>query len=188
MNLTKSFLALAFAAVLLTGCKKNETADATAAAAQTAKTETAAAEKPAVTGKLETASFHIEGMTCAVMCAAKIEKELAAMDGVQNAKVDFEKKTATIEYDNAKQTPEKFVAKVESVADGKTYKVSDVKTTADHAMLMTGDPVKDKKDAKKTGKESKKDKKSCGDAKESEKKPACCQAKKHCAMDEKKSM
>ena len=36
-------------------------------------------------------------MTCAVMCAAKIEKELAAMEGVQKATVDFDKETATVE-------------------------------------------------------------------------------------------
>lgn len=186
MKLTNSFLALALAGILLTGCKKNETP--ATSTPETAKTETASAEKPAVTGKVETASFHIEGMSCAVMCAAKIEKELSEMDGVQKAKVDFEKKTATVEYDNAKQTPEKLVEKVESVADGKTYKVSDVKTTADHAMLM-GDPEKEK--AKKSKKDAKKegDKKSCeGEAKGGEKKAGCCQGKKHCSMEEKKSM
>ena len=90
----------------------------------------AAATQSAPTGKIANASFKIEGMSCAVMCASKIEKELAAMDGVQKAKVDFETKTATVQFDDAKQSPEKLAKKVESVADGKTYKVSDIKTTA----------------------------------------------------------
>jgi copper chaperone CopZ len=64
------------------------------------------------------------------MCAAKIQDELTAMVGVQKATVDFDKETATVDYDSAVLTPEKLVEKTESVADGKTYKVSDVKTTA----------------------------------------------------------
>ena len=133
MNFIKSIVALAIAGIRFTSCK--DTAKEPAPEATTTNT-TAAVEKTAPVGKVETASFTIEGMSCAVMCAAKIEKELAAMDGVQNAKVDFEKKTATVEYDNAKQSPAKLVEKVESVAGGKTYKVSNVKSTADHAMLM----------------------------------------------------
>ncbi|MGK4566228.1 heavy-metal-associated domain-containing protein [Flavobacterium sp. 3HN19-14] len=141
MKFTKSLMALAIAGLFFTACKEKG-AEPLANDAEPVTTATASTEKAAVVGKVETASFHIEGMSCAVMCASKIEKELNAMDGVQKATVDFEKKTATVEYDNAKQSPEKLVAKVESVADGKTYKVSDLKTSGDHAMLMTGDPVK----------------------------------------------
>ncbi|MDI1257397.1 MAG: heavy-metal-associated domain-containing protein [Flavobacterium sp.] len=189
MKFTKSLLSLAIAGLLFTACK--ETAKEVPAAE--AKTETAATastdpsvseqakQKAAVVGKVETASFHIEGMSCAVMCASKIEKELAAMDGVQKATVDFDKKTATVEYDNAKQSPEKLVAKVEAVADGKTYKVSDVKTTGDHATLMTGDPVK--KETKKEKKAKKTDKKSCGTEAKKEAKGGCCSGKKHCSEE-----
>lgn len=172
MNFTKSIMALALAGMLFTSCKET----AKEAIPETTKINTtASAGKPAPVGKVETASFTIEGMSCAVMCAAKIEKELTAMDGVQTAKVDFEKKTATVEYDNAKQSPEKLVEKVESVAGGKTYKVSNVKSTADHAMLMKGNQdkqgtAKDKKTSKKTTKETK---------------AACCSGKKHCSKDEK---
>ncbi|AWA29059.1 heavy metal transporter [Flavobacterium magnum] len=178
MKITKSVLSLAFAALLFTACKQNASAPATATGkdAVTATEKTAA---PAV-GKMETASFHIEGMSCAVMCASKIEKELSAMEGVKTAKVDFEKKTATIEYDNALQTPQKLADKVESVADGKTYKVSDVKSTADHAMLFKGDQEKPKKEkASKKAKKAEKETKSCD--KESGAKPACCSGKKHCS-------
>lgn len=123
MKIVKLIGTLLFAVVAITSCKDTKTETPA-----TATTETAL-KTNAPTGKTASASFKIEGMSCAVMCAAKIEKELAAMDGVQKAKVDFEKKTATVEFDDAKQSAEKLAEKVESVADGKTYKVSDIKTT-----------------------------------------------------------
>lgn len=174
MKITKSILSLALAAMLFAACKQNASEPAKDAAATTEKTADVA-----VAGKMETASFHIEGMSCAVMCASKIEKELSAMQGVKTAKVDFEKKTATVEYDNAVQTPQKLADKVESVADGKTYKVSDVKSTADHAMLFKGNQEKPKKTkASKKAKKADKETKSC--EKEGTK-AGCCSAKKHCA-------
>lgn len=179
MNFTKSLLAFVLAGFMFVGCK-----DATKETPKTSETVAATTTKTAVTGKVETTSFTISGMTCAVMCAAKIEKELSAMDGVQKATVDFDKKTATVEYDNAKQTPEKFVEKVESVADGKTYKVSNLKSSADKAMLIKGDQEKEK--AKKEKKSKKEDKKSCSeDEKSKEGKGGCCSGKKHCSKDEK---
>ncbi len=177
MNFTKSLLTLALASSLFISCK--DTAKETAPENATA-TATTTTEKPAIAGKVATASFNIEGMSCAVMCAAKIEKELAAMDGVQKATVDFEKKTATVEYDNAKQNPEKFVEKVEAVADGKTYKVSNVKSSEDHAMLFQ------EKEKKQTRKEKKAAKKAAaaGETKTAAK-PACCAGKKHCGTEKK---
>lgn len=176
MNFTKSFLTLAIAASIFASCK-NTSADATA---ETAKTSETTEKTAAVAGKVETASFHIEGMSCEVMCASKIQKELAAMDGVQSAKVDFANKTATVEYDNAKQSPEKLVQKVESVADGKTYKVSDVKSSGDHAMLF-----QDKEKKAKKNKKAKKDEASTTSTPTTEQpkeaKAGCCSGKKHCA-------
>ncbi|AWI24866.1 heavy-metal-associated domain-containing protein [Flavobacterium pallidum] len=181
MKITKSILSLALAAMLFTACKQNASEAATPAKDATATIEKTEA---AVTGKMETASFKIEGMSCAVMCASKIEKELSAMEGVKTAKVDFEKKTATVEYDNALQTPQKLADKVESVADGKTYKVSDIKSTADHAMLFKGDQEKPKKT--KASKKAKKAETTEKEAKACDKdkagaKPGCCAAKKHCS-------
>ena len=51
------------------------------------------------------AEFTIEGMTCAVGCAATIQKKLGKMEGVKGARVDFENKLAMVEYDEAKVTP-----------------------------------------------------------------------------------
>ena len=44
------------------------------------------------------------------------------------AEIDFEAKKATVEYDANKITPDILVQTVEGAADGKTYKVSDVKS------------------------------------------------------------
>jgi mercuric ion binding protein len=114
-------------------------------------------------------------------CAKTIEKKLSEMDGVQKAAVDFEKKTATVEFDANKQTPETLVKTVEATADGKTYKVSNVKSSGNHAALYLNEKEKEK-DKKK----SKKDAKSCG-SESKDAKPACCSGKKHCSSDEKKA-
>jgi Cu+-exporting ATPase len=121
MKFSKSIIGFALAAMLFVGCKKNEnkTADAKSASA---KKEVVAAVKP------ETASFHIEGMTCAIGCAKTIEEKLSKMEGVQKAKVDFDKKEATVNFDLDKLKSEDLVKAVETTGDGKTYKVSDVKT------------------------------------------------------------
>ena len=116
-------------------------------------------------------------MTCALGCAKTIEKELSALEGVQKANVDFDNKKATIEFDASKQTPEALVKIVEATADGKTYKVSDVTASKNHAMRFQSDQEDEKKVADK--KKAKDDKKA---------KPGCCSAKKQqCSTDEKKA-
>ncbi len=121
MKFSKSIIGFALATMLVVACKKNENKAADAKDASTKK-EVAAAVKP------ETASFHIEGMTCAIGCAKTIEEKLSKMDGVQKAKVDFDKKEATVNFDLDKLKSEDLVKAVETTGDGKTYKVSDVKT------------------------------------------------------------
>ena len=71
------------------------------------------------------AEFNIEGMSCAVGCAAKIEKSIAQMDGVKSAKVDFENKTAMVEYDVDEVNPEKLTNRVAKSGD---YKVENMQT------------------------------------------------------------
>lgn len=72
------------------------------------------------------AEFGIEGMTCVMGCAKTIEKKIARMEGVKSAKVDFDRRLAMVEYDNAKVTPTSLEEAVVSVAD--TYSVKDMKT------------------------------------------------------------
>jgi copper chaperone CopZ len=125
MNFTKSLLTFGLASSLLFSCKDT----ASKPTARTSSEATATTEKaPAVAAKPETASFKIDGMTCAIGCARTIETKLSKMDGVQKATVDFDKKQATVEYDGAVLTPEKLTKAVESTGDGETYKVSEMKT------------------------------------------------------------
>ena len=44
-------------------------------------------------------AMNIEGMVCAVGCAAIIEKNLNQTEGIKEAKVDFETKKATLIFD-----------------------------------------------------------------------------------------
>lgn len=177
MNFTKSFLVVTLAGFMLVSCKETSAEAPANQAANTTKTT-------AAVGKVETASFNIEGMSCAVMCASKIEKELANAEGVQKAKVDFEKKTATVEYDANKTTPEKLVSIVEAVNGGDSYKVTNVKSSADHAMLFSKEKEKEKK--RKSRKERKAEaeaQKSCTTEEAKSGKPACCSSKKSCSSE-----
>lgn len=117
MKITKMIAAIALTSIVMVSCK-NETAktDETATTEQTQ-------DQPA---QLATASFTIEGMHCEVGCASVIQKKLAKLEGVQEAKVDFEGKTATITYDANKQTPEIMTQTVQNISDD--YKVSNVTT------------------------------------------------------------
>ncbi|WP_395077250.1 heavy-metal-associated domain-containing protein [Flavobacterium sp.] len=184
MKTTKlTFAFLIAIGALFVSCKKE--------IAQT-KLETATTTSNQI-AKAETTSFNIEGMTCAVGCAKTIENKLAGLEGIQKATVDFDKKTATIQYDAAIQTPEKLVEFVEAVADGKTYKVSNVKSSADKAMLYQEkqDQEKDKKaDRKKKKSKASPDEASASTttlAKE-EKKAGCCAGKKACSSEKPATM
>ncbi len=120
MKITKTILALALVSLLTVSCKKGaETKDVTT------EKENAAPKKEVVIAaeNVQTASFEIEGMTCAIGCAKTIEEELAAMEGVQKATVDFDSKKATVIFDKTIQNQDNLTKVVEATADGKTYKV-----------------------------------------------------------------
>jgi copper chaperone CopZ len=125
MNFTKSITTLALASLLFVGCKEKS-----AEPVAVAETETAApkVKKEIAAANVQTASFTVEGMTCAVGCAKTIEEELSGLDGVQKATVDFDKKLATVTFDKTVQTPEKLTEVVQATGDGKTYKVSNMKS------------------------------------------------------------
>ena len=124
MTFSKSLLVLAVAGITFASCKKEEKTTETATA-----TETPAPKKEIAAADLQTASFEIEGMTCAMGCAATIEKKLAEAEGVKEAKVDFETKTATVAFDKTVNNQETITKIVKGVADGKTYKVANYKST-----------------------------------------------------------
>lgn len=126
MNFTKSIAIIVLSNLLFTSCKDNKTESKT----ETASTETTAPKikKEIATANLQTASFTVEGMTCAIGCAKTIQEELTNLDGVQTAKVDFDKKLATVTFDKTVQTPENLTKVVQATGDGKTYKVSNMKS------------------------------------------------------------
>ncbi|CAM3978904.1 heavy-metal-associated domain-containing protein [Flavobacterium weaverense] len=128
MNFKNSILTLAVASILFVGCKEKsnetdlkETAVNTEVVAPKVKKEIAAVN-------LQTTSFSIDGMTCAIGCAKTIQEDLTALDGVQDAKVDFDTKLATVTFDKTVLNQEKLTKVVESAADGKSYTVSNVKS------------------------------------------------------------
>lgn len=52
-----------------------------------------------------TVTFAVENMTCAT-CPLTVKTALKRIDGVKDVKVDFDKKTATVVFDDAKTTRE----------------------------------------------------------------------------------
>lgn len=54
-----------------------------------------------------TVTIKIEGMHCG-NCASSVEKKLKATEGVEDAKVSFEKKEAWIKYDDRKTSEAKL--------------------------------------------------------------------------------
>ena len=76
-----SALALTFGAVAVTSV---------------AVTNAASAETPAA--QVQVASFDVANMTCAT-CPITVKKAMTAVHGVRSVKVDFESKTATVEFD-----------------------------------------------------------------------------------------
>ena len=72
------------------------------------------------------AEFTIEGMTCELGCAKTIEKKLANMEGVKSAKVDFDKKLAMVEFDEARVTTTSLEETVKKT--GEVYTVKEMRT------------------------------------------------------------
>ncbi|WP_396173284.1 cation transporter [Flavobacterium sp.] len=126
MKINKMIAAIALTSIVMVSCKnENPKEEATVTTEQTQ-------DQPA---QLATASFSIEGMHCEVGCAGVIQKKLAKLEGVQDAKVDFAGKTATITYDANKQTPEIMVQTVQNISDD--YKVSNVTSVPEKTNVGT---------------------------------------------------
>ncbi|MCO6174457.1 cation transporter [Flavobacterium sp. NRK F10] len=125
MKKIKVFSLIILSAIALTSCKKENEESAKVQVAETTKTET----QNDVPAKVETASFTIDGMTCEIGCAKTIESKLSGLEGVEEAKVNFEEKKATVVFDANKQSAESLKSTVEDVAGGDTYTVSDIQVT-----------------------------------------------------------
>ncbi|RZJ64088.1 MAG: heavy-metal-associated domain-containing protein [Flavobacterium sp.] len=127
MKIVKSISFLALAAVMMVSCKDNAAKDGTIETTPADSTVTDTTMVKETAANLHTATFKIDGMTCPMGCAATIEKKLADLDGVDKATVDYDKKTATVSFDPAKQSAESLTTTVEKIAEG-AYKVSDMKS------------------------------------------------------------
>ena len=64
-------------------------------------------------GPLQTVTLDVQNMTCAV-CPITVKKALERVPGVTDAKVDFDKKTASFSFDPDKATP---AALIKATAD-----------------------------------------------------------------------
>lgn len=116
----KKILFIALALVVFVGCKDKKKPEIV-----TVDTEVKKEKPKEVAANYDKAEFKIEGMTCAIGCAKRIEKKLANMEGVKSATVDFDKKLAMVEYNQEKIDFDALTSTVTKVS--KTYKVSDIK-------------------------------------------------------------
>lgn len=126
MKTIKHILSLLIIATVVISCKNEVKPEV-----KTVETETVKELNPNAT--YAKAEFTIDGMTCAVGCAATIENKIAKIEGVKSSKVDFDNKLAMVEYDKAKVNPTLLTETVASVAD--IYKVSDMKTVDDFSIV-----------------------------------------------------
>ncbi len=122
----KKYILIAAIATTLISCKENSTeqnpntVDTHTAHSTTNLTE-AKTEIPAE--NLATSEFKIEGMTCQMGCANTIKTKLETLTGVANAEVSFDNANAIVSYDITVLTEQDLKNTVNSIADGKLYKV-----------------------------------------------------------------
>lgn len=97
------------------------------------------------------ASLAIEGMTCEMGCAKMIEKKLAKLDGMEEAKVNFDEHTAYITYNSSKINENLLRETIESLHGGDSYKLNELKVLSNNTTeekststnVNTGSLVKD---------------------------------------------
>jgi len=122
MKTLKNILTVVLVATLFVACKSDVKPEVKTIETDVAVTTEKALNLDANFIKTE---FTIHGMTCAIGCARTIESKIAKMDGVKSAKVDFDRKLAMVEYDDAIVNHKTLEATVSKTAD--IYKVSDMK-------------------------------------------------------------
>jgi mercuric ion binding protein len=124
MKTLQNFIVVAFVALIAMNCKNDAKPEIKNIEVDTAqKTVKKELDPNASYAKAE---FTIDGMTCEIGCARTIQKKIANMDGVKSATVDFDRKLAMVEYDEAMvnhMSLEETVVKVANI-----YKVSNMKT------------------------------------------------------------
>lgn len=122
MRILKLFISVTFISLLIISCKNEPSKEVIVDNVEATQVK----KEIASNATIAKAEFTIEGMTCAMGCAKTIEKKLSAMEGVKSAVVDFDKKIAMVEYDEASVTPLALEETVKKTGD--TYSVNDMKT------------------------------------------------------------
>ena len=112
-TLSMGLLVLSF-----TACKNNTTP-------KTVTVSTAVKTVEVTFKEAQPMSMDIEGMVCAMGCAAVIEKNLNQTAGIKEAKVDFETKKATLIFDAKVLSPNEVTQVVRNT--GEAYTVTDLK-------------------------------------------------------------
>ncbi|WP_339623579.1 heavy metal-associated domain-containing protein [uncultured Winogradskyella sp.] len=141
MKILKKICFVALIGALSVSCKDESKPEIKTVDVEVSKKDVSETLDPNATyAKVE---FGIDGMTCAMGCAKTIEKKMAKMEGVKSAKVDFDKRLAMVEYDEAKVSPETLEKTVVSVAD--TYTVKDMKIVEDFGVAKKACKVDCKK-------------------------------------------
>lgn len=122
MNTLKTILILAVLSLIVISCKNDKEPEIKTVTVESTETK----KELAVDATLAKAEFNIEGMTCAIGCAKTIEKKLSKMEGVKSATVDFDKKLAMVEYDEATVTTKSLEQTVSEAGD--SYSINNMKT------------------------------------------------------------
>ncbi len=170
MNTFKNICIVAVMALVFTSCKNETQPEVKTVDVEVTKKDVAQTLDPNATyAKVE---FSIDGMTCAMGCAKTIEKKMAKMEGVKTAKVDFDKRLAMVEYDEAKVSPKTLEEAVSKVAD--IYKVKDMHKVDDFGTEAKACKADCKKEC-------------CASKSEAEKKACSKDCKKACCSEEKKA-
>ena len=68
-----------------------------------------------------TSNFNVEGMMCATNCAGKVQKAVESLDGIQSCKINYDKSTMAVEYDE-KKVDDKLIMK--TLNENTTYSCS----------------------------------------------------------------
>ncbi|QHI37187.1 Copper-exporting P-type ATPase A [Kordia antarctica] len=132
----KKILFVCALAIAIVSCKNNTTPETVIV---DTKTETVNKEtsKDDVAANYNKAEFKIDGMTCAIGCAKRIESKLASMEGVKSAKVDFDQKLAMVEYNEEKVDFDALTSTVATVPGD--YIISDMKNVEAFAKTCAAD-------------------------------------------------
>lgn len=119
----KKYILLTLATISFAACtNKVEDKDLTETPEATT-TNLALSKVEIATENLAESEFKIEGMTCQMGCANTIKTKLEALKGVDHATVSFDNANAIVAYDKTVLTVDEIKTTVNTIADGKLYKV-----------------------------------------------------------------